>query len=475
MGFIVKSTCMKNIDKSLFKKTFLLAVPIMIQNGIGNAVGLVDNLMVGSQGTEAIVAVSIAGQLMFVFWLAMFGAMSGPGIFGAQYYGNGDLDGVRDIFRIKLWFALLIGIVGIAVFWNFDTFLLGLYMKGQSEDIDAALTMTYAKDYLRIMLAGIPFIVFTQVYATSLRETDESFKPMVAGVISVLVDVVFNYFLIFGNFGFPKLGVKGAAYATVLARIAEFFVLIVWAHLRRKKHEFLQGIYKTLKINKNIIGPITIKSFPIMINEFLWAGAIAFMTQCYSIRGLEVLAGLNISNAICNLLNVVFIALGNAVGIVIGQMLGAGEFKKAKDNSVALMWFTGGICLIPTAILIALSGWFPTLYDTSDSAKHVATLFIIVTASFFPLQGFLNAMYFTIRSGGKTVITFIFDSVFSWTICATCAYCLSHFTNLNIIGIYISIQMLDFIKVIIGYIMIKKEIWISNLVAGNVEKEASPS
>ncbi|MBR5896523.1 MAG: MATE family efflux transporter, partial [Lachnospiraceae bacterium] len=175
--------------------------------------------------------------------------------------------------------------------------------------------------------------------------------------------------------------------------------------------------------------------------------------------------GMNISNAICNLLNVVFIALGNAVGIVIGQMLGAGEFKKAKDSSVTLMWFTAIVCLALTAALIGLSGWFPTLYDTTESSKKMATMFIIINASFFPLQGFLNSMYFTLRSGGKTVITFIFDSVFSWTVCGTAAFLLSHYTDMHIYGIFITVQALDFIKVIVGYVMIKKGIWISNLVA----------
>lgn len=457
-----------NIDKELLKKTCLLAVPIMIQNGIGNAVGLVDNLMVGSLGTEAIVAVSIAGQLMFVFWLALFGALSGPGIFGAQYYGNGDIKGVQDVFRIKFWMAAIVGAAGILIFLGMDDILLGLYMKGQSEEIDAVLTMQLAKDYLRIMLLGIPFIAITQVYATSLRETDESVKPMVAGIISVAVDVVFNYFLIFGKFGFPRLGVAGAAYATVLARVAECLVLLIWAHLRSKKHVFLKGLYKKILVqNKDMIWPILKKSFPIMLNEFLWAGAIAFMTQCYSRRGLDVLAGMNISNAICNLLNVVFIALGNAVGIVIGQMLGAGEFKKAKESSVTLMWFTAFACIILTVALIALSGWFPLLYDTTENSKKMATVFIIITALFFPLQGFLNSLYFTLRSGGKTVITFIFDSVFSWVVCGTCAFILSRFTNMHIYGIYICVQALDIIKVIVGYVMIKKGIWISNLVAGN--------
>lgn len=455
------------IDFSLFQKTVILAIPIMLQNGISNAVALVDNLMVGTQGTEAIVGVSVAGQLMFVFWLALFGALSGPGIFGAQFYGHGDNKGVQDVFRIKMYEAIIVGMTGIIVFLTLDDFLIGFYMSGQANDIDPVLAANHAKDYLRIMLVSIPFIVLTQVYATSLRETDESFKPMLAGIISVFVDVVFNYLLIYGHFGFPKLSVKGAAWATVIARIVEFAVLVIWAHIRAKKHVFLIGIYKTMKVDLKRVVPIVKKGIPIMFNEFLWAGAIAFMTTCYSKRGLDVLAGLNISNALCNLLNVAFIALGNAVGIVIGQLLGAGDFKKAKDNCIPLMWFTGLICVVLSAILIALSGIFPKPYDTTESAKYMAKWFIIITACFFPIQGFINALYFTLRSGGKTLITFVFDSVFSWTICVPVAFILANFTDLNIFGIYIVVQAMDFIKIIVGYIMIKKGIWISNL----VEKE----
>ncbi|MCR5012522.1 MAG: MATE family efflux transporter [Lachnospiraceae bacterium] len=454
---------MAKLDKHLLKKTIVLAIPIMIQNGISNAVGLVDNLMVGSQGTEAIVAVSVSGQLMFVFWLAVFGALSGPGIFGAQYYGNGNIRGVQDVFRLKLWEALIVGFVGGLIFFFFDNTLIGLYMQGQSEEIDVLLTIKLAKDYLRIMLVSIPFIVITQVYATSLRETDESFKPMLAGIISVAADVIFNYLLIYGHFGFPKLGVAGAAWATVIARIVEFAVLIIWAHIAREKHFFLKKIYSTLWIRNISVLPIIKKGIPIMLNEFLWAGSIAFMTQCYSIRGLDVLAGLNISNALCNLMNVAFIAMGNAVGIVIGQILGAKDFKRAKESSITLMWFTALICGVLTIILFVFSASFPEFYDTTDSAKYMAKWFIRITAIFFPLQGFLNALYFTLRAGGKTLITFLFDSVFSWVACATCAYILAHYTSLNIFGIYIAIQCMDFIKTAIGFTIFKKGIWISNL------------
>ena len=206
-----------------------------------------------------------------------------------------------------------------------------------------------------------------------------------------------------------------------------------------------------------------VKNIPIFLYEFLWAAGIAALTQCYSIRGLEVVAGINISNALCNLLNVVFVALGHAVGILIGHTLGAGAFERAKKESFTLTWFTAVICLGLTAILIMLSGVFPNVYDTTDEVRDLATDFIIVTALFFPVQGILNTLYFTLRSGGKTLVTFIFDSVFSWTVTMPLALALCFLTDMNIIAVYAIVQSADIIKIIIGAVMIKKGIWVSNL------------
>ena len=206
------------------------------------------------------------------------------------------------------------------------------------------------------------------------------------------------------------------------------------------------------------------KSLPIFFNEFLWAGAIAALTQCYSIRSLDIVAGLNISNALCNLLNVVFVALGNAVGILIGQTLGASQYDKAKKEAFSLMWFTGFVCFALTAVLVSVSGVFPGFYNTTDEIKGYATAFIIITALFFPVQGFLNSLYFTLRSGGKTFVTFLFDSVFSWVIPVPCAFVLCNFTELPVFAVFATVQAADFIKVAIGYVLIRKGVWISNLV-----------
>ena len=452
-------------DREIFKRAQLLAVPMMIQNGITNAVGLVDNIMVGSLGTEAITAVSIVGQLIFVFNLGIFGGLSGPGIYGAQYYGQKNTEGFRSAVRIKHLISLVVLAVGMLTFIFGGEWLIGLYLKGESADIDPVLTMELAKSYLGVMLWGMPPFVITQVYASSLRETGDSLKPMIAGITSVVVDITFNWLLIHGKLGFPKLGVRGAAIATVMARFAEMLTVVIWAFaVRKKKHEFLCKLYKTLLVPKDTAGKMLAKTLPIFANEFLWAGGIAVLTQIYSTRGLDIVAGLNISNALCNLLNVVFIAMGNAVGILIGQTLGAKRYDEAKTEAFRLMWFTGGVSFLLTAILVSISGVFPNLYDTAENVRSTASSFIVITALFFPVQGFLNALYFTLRSGGKTLVTFLFDSVFSWVVTVPTAFLLCRFSPLPILGIYAVIQAVDLIKVSVGYVLIKKGVWISNIV-----------
>lgn len=451
-------------QNQIYKKTLKIAVPMMIQNGITNAVGLVDNVMVGNLGTNAVTAVSIIGQLFFVFNLAIFGGLSGPGIYGAQYFGQKNIEGFRQTFRMKHWICGFCLIAGICAFVFAAEPLISLYMRGEGVEVDPVETMRLAKEYLGIMLIGMAPFVITQIYASSLRETGDTFMPMMAGVASVAVDVVFNYLLIFGNFGFARLGVSGAAIATVIARFVEMTIVLSVTFAKRKKYTFLKGVYKTLLVPRAVSAKIIKKGLPIFFNEFLWAAGIATITQTYSTLGLDIVAGLNISNTLCNLLNVVFVAMGNAVGIVIGQMLGASEYDKAKKSSLKLAAFTGVMCVVLTAILVGVSGVFPNLYNTTEEIKRLGQWFIIVTALFFPVQGYLNALYFTMRSGGKTFITFLFDSVFSWVVTIPLTLLLCSFSGLPVIAIYACVQAADIIKIIIGFIMVKKGLWVSNIV-----------
>lgn len=436
----------------------------MIQNAITNFVGFLDNIMVGQLGTQPMSGVAIVNQFMFVFNLCVFGGLSGAGIFGAQFFGNGDHQGVRDTFRFKLITGIVIILASLALFLGFGQQLIELYLTSDNGS-NATDTFRYGNQYLHIILLElIPFVV-VQIYASTLRETGQTFIPMLAGIIAVLVNLVFNYLLIFGKFGVPELGVAGAAIATVLARLVECAIVVIWTHRNTAINHFIKGAYRSLRIPSDLARQILAKGSPLLLNELLWAAGVAIVNQCFSVRGLEVVAGVNIASTISNLFNVVFIALGSSVSILVGQQLGANEFEKAKDTAGKVIAFSTFCTVLTSILMVLMSGLFPALYNTSDEIRRLAANMIRITAVLMPMQAFLHAIYFTIRSGGKTGITFLFDSGFSWCVAIPFTYCIVHFTSLPILQVYASYYLLDIIKSTVGFILFKKGIWIQNIVS----------
>lgn len=454
-------------DKAFYKMVFLVAVPIIIQNGITNFVGLLDNIMVGRVGTEQMSGVAIVNQLLMIYNLAIFGAISGAGIFGAQFFGCSDHKGVRHIFRFKMYACLLLTVLGIGILYFQGENLIMLYLhdEGGAQSLEAALA--YGKEYLWVMLFGLLPFGIEQVYTSTLRECGETVVPMKAGIVAVLVNCMLNYVLIFGQFGFPKLGVAGAAVATCIARYVQAAVVVVWTHKHAEKLPFVEGLYASPKIPMDLTGKVVFRGFPLMLNEIMWSAGMATLMQCYSVRGLDAVAALNISNTITNLFNIVFMAMGSAISIIVGQLLGAGKMEEAKDSDTKLIALSIASCVVMGALLIVCSPLFPKLYNTSEEVKTLAASFMVVSAIMMPMNGFTHASYFTIRSGGKTFITFLFDSVYMWCVNIPVAYVLSRFTGLEIVSLYFMCQLADIIKCVIGFILIKKGIWLNNLVAEN--------
>lgn len=452
-------------DKAFYKMVLAIAVPIMIQNGITNFVGLLDNIMIGRIGTEQMSGAAIVNQLIFVYNLCIFGGVSGAGIFTAQYFGQKDHEGVRQTFRYKVWLALILTTATICLFLTAGDSLIGMYLKGDGGASALEATRAYGKQYMYIMLAGLPPFMLVQVYSSTLRECGETVMPMKAGVTAVIVNLVFNYLLIYGKFGFPMLGVRGAAIATVLSRYVEAVIVVTWTHRHTEQNPFARGLYKTMKVPLALAKKIFIKGTPLLINETLWAAGMAILAQCYSIRGLEVVAAQNIANTINNVFNIVFIALGDSVAIVVGQLLGAGKMKEARDTDNKMIAFSIICCTGVALIMLMLAPFFPRLYNTNPQARALATRFIMVTAVFMPQNAFLHAAYFTLRSGGKTIVTFLFDSVFVWCVSVPIAYTLSRFTGLPVIVIYTMVQIGDMLKCLVGFILVKKGVWLQNIVS----------
>ena len=453
-------------DKAFYQRFFAVCVPIMIQSGITNFVSLLDNIMVGQVGTVPMSGVSIVNGLLFVFNLCIFGASSGAGIFTAQFHGSGNSEGIRHTFRFKVLICTAITALGVAIFCFGDELLIGLYLTGEGDATTAEGAMLYGKDYLYVMLWGLLPFALSNTYSGTLRETGQTVVPMAAGIAAVFVNLILNYILIFGHFGAPAMGVEGAALATVISRYAELAIVAGWTHINAGRNVFIRGAYRSFYIPGKLLRSIIVKGMPLMANEFLWACGMAVLNQCYSTCSLDVVPAMNISSTLYNLGSVVYISMGTAVGIIMGQMLGANRTEQDIRDTNGQLIAAAVVCGSLFGCAMALfSGIFPKIYNTTQDVRTLAGWLICINAAIMPFNSYTNATYFTLRSGGQTVVTFIFDSCFVWLFCVPLAFCLSRFTGIGIIPLFAICQATDFIKCALGAYMLKQGMWIQNITA----------
>lgn len=451
-------------DRAFYRRVLAVAIPIIIQNFITNFVSLLDNIMVGQVGTAEMSGVAIVNQLLFVFNLCIFGAVSGAGIFTAQFYGCRDHEGIRRTFRFKIYAALVLSAIGISIFLLAGNPLIHLYLNGEGSVQDAELTLQHGLSYMKIMLWGLLPFALANGYCSTLRETGQTFIPMVAGVTAVIVNLVLNFVLIFGHLGLPAMGVRGAAIATVISRYVELAIVAFWAHTHKNKNPYISGLYRSGYIPVNLLKQILLCGTPLMFNEVLWGMGMATLGQCYSTRGLDVVAAVNISSTIYNLGAVIFLSMGSVMSILMGQLLGSNAPEHTvRDNFRKIVALSVGSCVVLGILLALSSRLFPQIYNTTDSVRSIATGLICICACFMPFNAYVHGVYFALRSGGKTVITFVFDSGFMWLLNVPLAFCLSRFTNIPIFPLYAICQATDLIKCIIGTALIRGKAWIQNL------------
>ena len=451
-------------DRAFYRKLFTVMVPILIQNLITNFVNLLDNVMVGQVGTEPMSGVAIVNQLLFVFNLCVFGGLAGAGIFTSQFYGKNDPEGVRNTMRMKIWIAAGTVLIFGSTLLFFGPQLISLFLHEGEESLNLAATLRFGEQYLHVMLLQIiPFAV-TQIYASTLRGTGETVLPMRAGIVAVFVNLVFNYILIFGKLGLPALGVVGAAIATVMARVVEMLIVVIWSHRHTDRLPYIPGLYRTLRVPALLTKQVLVLGAPLLLNELLWSGGMTVLNQCYSLRGLEVVSAFNISSTIGNLFFCAFIAMGDAISILIGQLLGAGELERAVEEDRKLIAFSLTMSFVVAGVMALVAPLIPQLYNTTAAVQHLAVQLLMIWALLTPLHAYANACYFTLRSGGKTLITFAFDSMFAWVLQIPVAFILSRYTAVPIVPMYTIVEGMNVIKCLIGLVMLKSRKWVVNLV-----------
>jgi Na+-driven multidrug efflux pump len=309
-----------------------------------------------------------------------------------------------------------------------------------------------------------------------MRETRQTNVPMISGITAVFVNLVLNYVLIYGHFGAPALGVVGAGIATNASRICECAINMIWAHRNSDKAVYLKDAYRSLAVPRALAGRILIVSAPMFVNEFLWSSGQAMLNQLMSQRGAEVIPAINISSTVGNLSSTFYFAMGISISIIVGNVLGTGDMKKAVDTDRKLMTASFMMTIVIALLTFTLGGIYPAVYNTTPGIRALASTFIRITAVYMPMEAILNASYFTIRSGGKTFITFLFDSCFVWVCNIPAAFIMVKFTQMAIIPIYAVVFGLNIIKTIIGLVLVISGMWLNDLVSregGGSSSEAS--
>ena len=449
--------------RSFYKNVMLIVLPIIVQNLVSNFVSLLDNVMVGRLGTDEISGVTIINQLIFVFQLAIFGGLSGAGIFTAQYFGAEDMEGVRYTFRFKLYTALAVLAVTFGILLILPDQLIGLYLTaGDPESV--AATLSYAKSYLNIILMGLPAFAVTQCYAHTLRECGQTAMPMKASVAEVLTNMVLNYLLIYGKLGLPRLGVEGAAIATVISHLVGLAILVIYSHRHTDRHPFVKGLYRSPYIPGDVAKSIFRRGSVLLFNEVLWSVSITTLTQLYTHRGLIVVAALSITATVSNIFNVLAFSMGDAISIMVGQDLGASRMEEARSDARQLTALSFAIAVVLLGVMALVARYIPLIYNVAEEARSLAIRLIMICAYVMPIDALAHCSYFIMRAGGKTFITFLYDSAFNWLIQLPLCYVLVTYTEMPFVTIFLLCSLTSLIKAVAGIIMVRKGIWIHNII-----------
>lgn len=459
-------------DRVFYSRVARIIFPYIAQMLITNLILLLNNIMVGSLGTEALSGVTVAGQLVFVFNLCIFGGLAGPGIFCAQFFGADDQEGVRGSFRLKIWICLFLLLITFVALLGFGEPLMRGYLTGEGSPEEARRMLRHGLDYLHVMLIGFAPFALSSVYSGTLREAGESLLPMKAGIAAVLANLLFNWLLVYGKLGLPRMGVRGSAAATVISRFVELYILVHAMH-RSGRFEFMHGLYRTLRVPLRMAAVMLRRGLPLLINEFFWAFGMATLMQIYSLRGLNVLAAFNIGQSINNMFTVFFLSIGNAIAAMVGQSLGAGDMERARADVWRFMALNFFGCALVALLMALPAGFFPTLFNTGEDVRGLARALIITMACYMPVYAVSHCSYFTLRSGGSTILTFVFDSVYMWAIAIPFTLALVHWTDMPMRYLYPVSEAANIIRMFVGLYMVRKGVWIRNLVADHAPAPAA--
>lgn len=440
--------------KEFYMATIAVAVPIMLQAFVTSFVNLIDNVMIGSVGAVALTAVTVANKYYMLFNGALLGITGGGCIFISQYYGANDKKKCQEVMNIVMGIALLMGLVFMGALWIFPEWIIGLFTKTPE-------IMSKSLEYVEyIRYSYLPFAISMTVMA-SLRAVGINKVQLKVGVMAVLTNTFLNYLLIYGSLGFPRMEVKGAAIATLVARVLEATVYVII--LVRNNNFFKADIKGIFLINWKLFRNMMVKAMPLTINEILYSLGQTIVFTSYMRVDEHLVASISAADTVVNIAFIIFSGLSSAVAILIGNRLGAGDLKEAKENSVKLVVFGVLVAISISIVLFISAAFIPGIYNFEPDINQAITDILRIRSFMLPIYVINVCVFFTLRAGGDTLSTLIMDSGFLWGLMVLGSVLLSSFTSLPLTTVYLLVESCEAVKMFVAIYFFKKGRWVKNL------------
>ena len=444
-------------DRDFYTSISRLALPIMAQSLISASMNLLDVVMLGQMGDTAVTAVGLANQLYFLLMFLLFGISSGAAVFTAQYWGRGDVPGIRRVLGICLTISLAGGVLFTGLALGFTRPVLHIYTN------DPAVIELGAR-YLRWAGLGYLFFAVSYSYASVLRSTGQVRLPVTVSAAAILFKTGLSYLLIFGKAGLPALGVEGAAIATMIARMLECAALLIFTY--RWKLPAAASLREMSDFDRHFLARYLKTALPVVFNESLWSLGITTYNAIYAHIGTESIAAVNIAGTVESLAFVIFIGISDACAILVGNKIGAGDMETAytyarRSLTLAIL---GGMAV--GGVILLTSGAILSLYKVSpDSLEYARRILIVQGLVLWIRVSNMTVIVGVLRSGGDTRFSLIVDAGTLWLIGVPTALLGAFVLHLPVYWVYLMVLSEEAVKLLVSLLRFRSRQWIHFLAA----------
>lgn len=443
-------------DKDFFKRLVSIAIPISIQNLISSSLNMVDTVMIGKLGETSIASVGIANQLFFFFALLMFGLNSGSAIFISQYWGKRDITNIRRILGFSVISGTLVSLIFTLVALVFPNTILGLFTN------DSAV-IELGRQYLLIVCFSYTITSITFSYSFASRSIGNAKLPMIVSGLSLGINTILNYLLIFGNFGFPELGIRGAAIATLIARTIELTLLL--SSIYRKGIVLDAKIKEMTDLSKVFITKIIKTTTPVVLNEAFWALGVITYSAVYGRISTDAFASVQISNTVQQVFMVVSMGIASAAAVMIGNSIGAKDEKRAIEYAKRFSIITPLIGIVIGILIVAFSPLIISFFEVSDIVRENVQKILMIFAIFMGFKVFNTTLIVGIlRGGGDTTVSLFIEAGSVWIIGVPMAIIGGYILHLPVYWVVVLVSLEEFVKAMVGIPRVISKKWIKNVI-----------